>query len=60
MDYLFLHISNQDIVNEPTREYPWIDHVVHMKASRDKLFNNVDWSPLDIIDVARRELEAWF
>lgn len=59
LDYLFWHIPNRDNAIEAVRVYPWIMWYI-WKARNDKLFNNVDWSPLNIIEVAKRESKAWF
>lgn len=37
-----------------------MNYLVHLKARNDKLFNNVERSPLDMLDMARKEARDWF
>lgn len=55
MDYLFLRIPNQT----EFEDVPWIIWYL-WKAKNDKVFNNLDRSPLEVIEIARKESKEWF
>lgn len=59
MDYLLCRMHNRDIPEEYTRSYPWIMWYI-WKSRNDKLFNNVDRTPLDILDITHKETRDWF
>ena len=37
-----------------------LDYLVYMETQNEKLFNGRDFSPMDTIDLAIRECNAWF
>lgn len=54
VDYLFWRLKNWGISEEVYRSYPWIMWYI-WKARNDKIFNNLDRSPTDILDIVYKE-----
>ncbi|XP_048628884.1 uncharacterized protein LOC125599899 [Brassica napus] len=59
MDYLLSRSNTGGTMEELTRVFPWIIWYI-WKARNEKLFNGREFSPMDTIDLAIRECNAWF
>ena len=59
MDYLLSRSNTGGIMEDLARVFPWIIWYI-WKVWNEKLFNGRDFSPMDTIDLATRECNAWF